>query len=63
MHEATCPRCTRTYDGRYPAMSRATPERDIEVCPACGTCEAVGFGPVPVAQWPVVGAPRGLGLV
>lgn len=50
---ARCPRCGEQYDDRYPAASRAVPDRDIDVCGPCGTDEAVGRGPIPVAQWPL----------
>ena len=59
-----CPRChgyipNSAHPGAHPgAASRAVPERDIEICSACGTDE--GFedeaGRVtPVAEWPVPG--------
>ncbi len=57
-HQPTvCPRChggipTDDKVGLHPgARSRATEERDIEVCSRCGEHEA--FHPVPVAEWPV----------
>lgn len=59
-----CPRChgltpSNESPGAYPgAASRAVPERDVEVCSACGTDE--GFedeagGVTPVSEWPVPG--------
>jgi hypothetical protein len=40
------------------AMSRTTPERDIEICSPCGSDEAMRANAIgyliPVAEWPVV---------
>lgn len=51
-----CPRCTGPIEVRgdvvVAARSRATPERDIDVCGLCGSDEAMG-GLVPVSRWPI----------
>ncbi|WP_396646196.1 hypothetical protein [Microbacterium sp.] len=51
-----CPRCTGPIEVRgdvvIAAASRATPERDIEICGLCGNDEAMG-GLVAVASWPI----------
>ena len=57
MTKTTCPRCGDSFDGRYPAVSRATTGRDIYVCGPCGQDEASRLqkgDPLPrMAQWPV----------
>lgn len=50
---AMCPRCTDPFDVRYPAGSRATEERDIDICAPCGTDEAIGRGVYAFADWPI----------
>lgn len=50
---AMCPRCSDPFEVRYPAMSRATSQRDVEICKWCGSDEAVGRGVFPVADWPI----------
>lgn len=54
----TAPRCPRCHgELRYVALSRATPEREIDICHLCGHDEAMlqwlGGGFQPVAAWPV----------
>ena len=54
---AQCPRCTGPYDAATPARSRVTLQRDISICPPCGTDEAArdarGMSPVPPGEWPL----------
>jgi len=52
-----CPRCGESFDDRYPAASRTTPGRDVDICGKCGDDEAwllLAGDPVPpMAAWPV----------
>ncbi len=56
MPDTRCPRCGGPLGGR-PARSRITVDRDVRICSACGTDEAVrdatGETPVPFGDWPV----------
>ncbi|WP_330346653.1 hypothetical protein OG858_46930 (plasmid) [Streptomyces europaeiscabiei] len=51
-----CPRCDQPRDTAT-ARSRATAARDIAICSACATDEAVrdaaGRAPVPLDEWPL----------
>ncbi|MEU5959244.1 hypothetical protein [Streptomyces sp. NPDC047525] len=51
-----CPRCTGPIGDRA-ARSRTTTARNLTICSACGTAEAVrdarGLAPVPLNEWPV----------
>ena len=57
----TCPRCLGPIevhdDVKLAARSRATADRDIEICPSCGSDEAMRQHDtgvmVPVSEWPV----------
>lgn len=63
MDQFTCPRChggipSNEHRGEWAgAASRAVPDRDIEICSACGSDEATREHQtgvmIPVAQWPV----------
>lgn len=50
-----CPRCHGPIESHGPVVlaagSRATPERDIDICAPCGADEVHNL--VRVAQWPV----------
>lgn len=54
--EVTCPRC-RANNMQYPGGSRATADREIEVCGSCCSDEAwlssKGKSVQKVAAWPV----------
>jgi len=65
MSVQTCPRCRGPIEIviqggteiKLAAMSRATRERDIEICAPCGSDEAMRANAIgyiiPVAEWPV----------
>lgn len=46
-----CPRCGQRYAG-FPALSRYA---NVDICPDCGTDEALrglfGAGPLPFSEW------------
>lgn len=51
----TCPRCHQVEDLRFPALSRA--DNRTEICPPCGTEEALEAflsptGVTPAEEWP-----------
>jgi len=52
-----CPRCSRALNRPFVAGSRATAERDWDICGLCGELEAErdarGLGQVSVEHWPV----------
>lgn len=59
--DALCPRCRHDPIAAFPGdrggSSRLTLERDVRVCGACASDEALrdarGLPPVPLGEWPV----------
>ncbi|ATL71807.1 hypothetical protein CRH09_15500 [Nocardia terpenica] len=55
--ESRCPRCGELMGELPPARSRMKIDRDLFVCSACGTDEALrdaaGFPPIEPSAWPV----------
>ncbi|MFI6372430.1 hypothetical protein [Streptomyces sp. NPDC050546] len=56
MTDASCPRCGGPLSER-PARTRLTVDREVQICSACGSDEAVreatGRAPVPFGEWPI----------
>ncbi|MFF3726877.1 hypothetical protein ACFYYM_31425 [Streptomyces erythrochromogenes] len=52
-----CARCRQPLPDGPPARSRLTHDRQLTICSACGTDEAVrdltGLAPIPPTEWPL----------